>query len=195
MDLELFLERPIEPLPERPSALFVGVLELYKNVDGLARAWRLAAPRLPDAKLRIVGRGSRRALVEELVRELPEQTSFVERLSQADVARALDEATCLVLPSRSEGLGRVLVEAFLRGRPAIAMDVGGIRDVVSDGVNGLLVGSDEALAEALVRVLSDRELAGRLAAAAREGGERWITTPDEFAERLADLVRPYTGAK
>jgi glycosyltransferase involved in cell wall biosynthesis len=195
MDLELFLERPLEPLPERPSALFVGVLELYKNVDGLARAWRLAAPQLPDAKLRIVGRGSRRALVEQLVRELPGQTAYVERLSQAEVARALDEATCLVLPSRSEGLGRVLVEAFLRGRPAIAMDVGGIRDVVSDGVNGLLVGSDEALAEALVRVLSDSELAGQLAAAAREGGERWITTPDEFAERLADLVRPYTGAK
>ena len=47
MDLELFLERPPAPLPEQPAALFVGVLELYKNVDGLARAWRLAAPRVP----------------------------------------------------------------------------------------------------------------------------------------------------
>ena len=47
MDLEPFLERPPEPLPERPAALFVGVLELYKNVDGLAAAWRLAQPRVP----------------------------------------------------------------------------------------------------------------------------------------------------
>jgi len=113
MDLELFLEPPA-PLPERPTALFVGVLELYKNVDGLARAWRIAAPRVPDAQLRIVGRGTQRAVIEQLVRELPEQTTWAERLSQPEVAAALDDATCLVLPSRSEGLGRVLIEAVQR---------------------------------------------------------------------------------
>lgn len=188
MDLELFAERPTEPLPPTPAVLFVGVLELYKNIDGLARAWRLAAPRLPGAQLRIVGRGSRRAVVEELLHDLPAQTAWTERLSQEEVARALDEATCLVLPSRSEGLGRVLIEAFLRERPAVAMGVGGIKDVVSDGINGLLVSTDEELAEALVRVLSDRHLAARLAAGARHAGERWIATPDEFAERLAELV-------
>jgi glycosyltransferase involved in cell wall biosynthesis len=68
------------------------------------------------------------------------------------------------------------------------MGVGGITDVVTDGVDGLLVDSDEALAEALVRVLVDRELAERLAAAARPSGERWLTTPEEFADRLAELV-------
>jgi glycosyltransferase involved in cell wall biosynthesis len=188
MDLELFLDRPPVPLPEQPAALFVGVLELYKNVDGLARAWRLAAPRVPGARLRIVGCGARRDVIEQLVRDLPAQTSYTERLTQTEVARALDEATCLVLPSRSEGLGRVLIEAFLRGRPAVAMGIGGIVDVVTDDVDGLLVGSDEELADALVRVLSDRPLVERLAAAARAAGERWITTPEEFAERLAELV-------
>jgi glycosyltransferase involved in cell wall biosynthesis len=194
MDLELFQERPPAPLPEAPAALFVGVLELYKNVDGLARAWQRAAPRVPGARLRIVGRGTRTEVVEELVRDLPEQTSWNERLSQEEVARALDEATCLVLPSRSEGLGRVLVEAFLRGRPAVAMGVGGIRDVVEDGVTGLLVHSDDELAEKLVAILSDRTLAESLAAAAREAGERWLTTPTEFAERLAELVQATAGA-
>jgi glycosyltransferase involved in cell wall biosynthesis len=188
MDLELFLERPPEPLPEQPAALFVGVLELYKNVDGLARSWRLAAPRVPGASLRLVGRGTQREVVEQLVRDLPGQTSWTERLTQAEVAEALDEATCLVLPSRSEGLGRVLVEAFLRGRPAVAMGVGGITDVVTDGVDGLLVDSDEELADALVRVLQDRALAERLASSARPSGERWLTTPEEFAARLAELV-------
>src|SRR5262245_62261799 len=104
MDLGPFLERPVEPLPERPVALFVGVLELYKNIDGLARVWRLAAPRVPAAKLRIVGRGTQREVVERLVRDLPEQSEWTERLTQEEVVRALDEATCLVLPSRSEGL-------------------------------------------------------------------------------------------
>jgi glycosyltransferase involved in cell wall biosynthesis len=192
MDFEAFTERPPVPLPPAPAALFVGVLELYKNVDGLARAWRLAAPRLPGVQLRIVGRGSRRDVAAELVRDLPAQTSWTERLTPAEVARALDEATCLVLPSRSEGLGRVLIEAFLRARPAVAMGVGGIRDVVEDGINGLLVDSDEELAAALVRVLSERQLAERLAAGAARSAGRWVTTPDAYAERMAELLRPYT---
>jgi glycosyltransferase involved in cell wall biosynthesis len=68
------------------------------------------------------------------------------------------------------------------------MGIGGITDVVEDGVSGLLVQSDEELADALVRLLTDRELAERLAAGSHESGGRWITSPDEFAERLAELV-------
>jgi glycosyltransferase involved in cell wall biosynthesis len=194
MDLEAFSERPPVVLPPTPAALFVGVLELYKNVDGLARAWRLAARRLPGARLRIVGRGSRTEVVRELVRELPAQTTWAERLTQEEVARAMDEATCLVLPSRSEGLGRVLIEAFLRERPVVAMSVGGIRDVVEDGVNGLLVSSDDELAEALVRLLTDRPLAERLGAGARRSAERWLASPADYADRIANLIRPYTEA-
>src|SRR5262249_25126081 len=150
-----------------PAALFVGVLERYKNVDGLARAWRLAAARSPGAHLRLVGRGSLHAVTEELVRDLPAPTTWTGRLPPAAGARAMDEATCLVLPSRSEGLGRVIVEASLRARPVVAMRVGGIRDLVEDGVNGLLVDSDDELADALVRILHDRQLAERLGAGAR----------------------------
>jgi glycosyltransferase involved in cell wall biosynthesis len=195
MDLELFSERAPLPLPAEPAALFVGVLELYKNVDGLARIWRSAARRLPQARLRLVGRGSRSDVARDLVAELPAQTTWTERLAQAEVARAMDEATCLVLPSRSEGLGRVLIESFLRGRPAVAMDVGGIHDVVADGVNGVLAGSEEELTEALVRVLSDRQLAERLAAGARASADRWLASPAEYARRMAELLRPYTDSR
>jgi glycosyltransferase involved in cell wall biosynthesis len=194
MDLELFSERPLVPLPPTPAALFVGVLELYKNIDGLARSWRVAAVRLPGVQLRLVGRGSRRDVVERLVRDLPAQVVWTERLTQLEVAEAIDQATCLVLPSRSEGLGRVLIEAFLRGRPAVAMDVGGIRDVVEDGVNGLLVSSDEELADALVRLLTDRPLAERLAAGARRSADRWLATPADYAARVAAVLSPYTEA-
>jgi glycosyltransferase involved in cell wall biosynthesis len=72
------------------------------------------------------------------------------------------------------------------------MRVGGIRDLVEDGVNGLLVDSDEELADALVRVLGDRQLAERLGAAARHRIDRWLATPEQFADRLAGLVKPYT---
>ena len=88
----------------------------------------------------------------------------------------------------------MLIEAFLRERPVVAMGVGGIRDVVEDGVNGLLVSSDEELAAALVRLLTDRPLAERLGAGAHRSAERWVASPDDYAERMAELVRPYTGA-
>jgi glycosyltransferase involved in cell wall biosynthesis len=190
MDLDPFLDRPPEPLPERPVALFVGVLELYKNVDGLVAAWRLAAPRVPDAELRMVGKGPRARLVADLVGDLPEQASWRLSLTTEQVAGALDEATLLVLPSRSEGMGRVIVEALCRGRPVVASRVGGIRDLVRDGENGILVdpGDTAALADALVRVLSDRPLAERLAAGARPSVDRWLATPEEYAERLRTLV-------
>ena len=189
MDLEPFLEPP-RPLPERPRALFVGVLELYKNVDGLADAWRSAAPRVPEAMLHLVGSGARTSVVERLVADFPEQTRWTNELSTEEVAAALDDSTLLVLPSRSEGLGRVIVEALCRGRPVLAAAVGGIRDIVRDGENGVLVppGDTEALADALVRLLSDRAEAERLAAAARPSVEPWLATPEEYAQRVRLLV-------
>ena len=60
MDLEPFVESPPAPLPETPAALFVGVLERYKAVDVLAEAWRIVAPRVPEATLHLVGRGTLR---------------------------------------------------------------------------------------------------------------------------------------
>src|SRR5439155_20779416 len=192
MDLDPFLGEP-RPLPERPSALFVGVLELYKNVDGLAEAWRIAAPRVPEARLRIVGRGSRAEVVERLVAELPEQATWTASQPTDAVAAAMDEATVLVLPSRSEGMGRVVVEALLRGRPVVGTRVGGIRDLVRDGENGLLVepGDAHALAEALSGVLSNAGLAQRLAASARHSAEAshaWAAENDKPLEQLVSQV-------
>jgi glycosyltransferase involved in cell wall biosynthesis len=195
MDLEPFVERPPTSLPDRPAALFVGVLERYKGVDVLAEAWRLAAPRLPDASLYLVGRGTLREVAEQLVAELPAQTSWREAIPTEEVAHALDAASVLVLPSRSEGLGRVVVEAFCRGRGVVAARVGGIQDLVVEGETGVFVSPDDprALATELTRVLSDRDLAERLGAAAREAVEPWLATPQEYARRVRELVDEVTG--
>ena len=186
MDLEPFLVEP-RPLPETPSALFVGVLEAYKNIDGLAEAWRLAAPRLAGASLRIVGKGSRTDVAEALVRE---GARWDRDLTAAEVARALDEAWVLVLPSRSEGMGRVLVESFCRGRGVVGTRAGSIPNLVEDGVSGLLVpvGDPAALADAVVEVLSDRALAERLAEGAHAAAAPWLQTPEEYARRIRELV-------
>jgi len=190
MDLDPFLATPPVPLPARPVALFVGVLERYKAVDVLARAWRRAAPLVPGARLRIVGRGTMTETAEQLAAELPGSVEWIPRLSSAGVADAIDEATVLVLPSRSEGLGRVVVEAFCRGRGVVGSRVGGIPDLVEDGRNGLLVppGDEAALAQALVRVLADAALAAELGAAGRAGVEPWLASPQEYARRMRSLV-------
>ncbi len=189
-DLELFVRDPVQPLPERPRAIFVGVLERYKNVEGLAAAWRRAAPRVPEATLHVVGRGTQTEVIEQLVRDVPAQTRWDEWLDPTDLVRALDASTVLVLPSPSEGLGRVVVEALLRGRPVVGANTAGIPDVIRDGENGLLVdpGSPDELAAALVRLLSDRDEAARLAASARDSAAPWLVGPEEFAERTRALV-------
>jgi glycosyltransferase involved in cell wall biosynthesis len=189
VDLDRFLGSTV-PLPESPRALFVGVLERYKDVDGLAAAWRLAAPRVPGAVLQIVGAGSREDAVAELVRDLPAQTEWTKALPNEDIPGVLDAATTLVLASRSEGLPRIVLESLCRGRPVVGTRAGGIPDLVRDGENGLLVEarSPAALADALVSVLGDRSLAERLAAAARPSVEPWLATPEEYARRTRELV-------
>jgi glycosyltransferase involved in cell wall biosynthesis len=186
MDLEPFTVPP-KPLPDAPLALFVGVLEQYKNIDGLAAAWRLAAPRVAGS-LRLVGKGPRADVAAALVRE--HGVRWDEELMPAEVAAALDDAWILVLPSRSEGMGRVLVEAFCRGRGVVGTRAGSIPNLVADGVSGLLVepGDPDALADALVRVLSDRVLAERLAVGARAAAAPWLQTPEQYAKRMRELV-------
>ena len=189
-DLSAFTANPVAPLPERPAAVFVGVLEQYKNVDGLAAAWRLVAARVHDATLVVVGRGSRAETIRRLAAEQPGRVEHVAELPPEGVAAALDGATTLVLPSRFEGLGRVVIEAFARGRGVVATSAGGILDLVEDGREGLLVEVDdvEGLASALVRVLSDRSLAERLGAAAHARFPEWNQTAEEWADRMLALV-------
>ena len=187
VDYAPFRERDVVPLPDRPQAVYVGAFEPVKNIEVLARAWRLAAPRVPDAGLLFVGDGSLAELVRGLVAEFPERVEWRGAQPAEEVLRAIDESTLLVLPSKSEGFGRVVVEAFSRARGAI---VSSAVKLVEDGETGLVVGIDDAagLADALVTVLSDRSLAERLGAAALAACDRWVVSPDEFARRMRRLV-------
>jgi glycosyltransferase involved in cell wall biosynthesis len=189
VDAAVFARSEPAPLPDRPVALFVGVLEAYKNIEGLAEAWPLVAARLPEASLHLVGSGTRTDLAEKLVRD--HGARWDPELAADEVAGALDAAWLLVLPSRAEGLGRVLVEAACRGRALVGADRGGIPDVVRHEENGLLVDPDapEEIADALVRILGDRTLAMRFGAAARKTGEEWTVTPEQYAAKVEAVVQ------
>jgi len=97
----------------------------------------------------------------------PEGVSFLGHVAPA--GPVLERAAVVVVPSRGEGFGMVALEAAERGRAVVAARVGGLPEIVADGETGLLVPSEdeEALAQAIVALISDPERVRRLGAAAR----------------------------
>lgn len=165
------------PIPDRVAAgddgtlLFAGRLSPEKGIE----EFLAASEGLPRV---IVGGGPI---------AVPESVGPV-----ADVARYYERAAVVAVPSRREGYGMVAREAMAHGRAVVASDVGGLRDAIDDGVDGLLVPPRNvpALRAALERLLGDPELRSRLGAAARAKAER-----EWSREAMADaLVRAYEEA-
>jgi glycosyltransferase involved in cell wall biosynthesis len=164
------------PAPERgrpgPIVLLPGRLGPAKGQAALLRAAPTVLARFPGARFVLLGHGE--AAERRRLHALAERLGVAPAVEvpgwQADPRPAFRAADVVVLPSRSEGFGRVLVEAGCLGKPVIASRVGGVGEVVLDGETGLLVEPDDssALAAALCRLLGDPDLRGRLGAAARE---------------------------
>jgi glycosyltransferase involved in cell wall biosynthesis len=109
---------------------------LSEEKDVVAAVRAVAA--LPGVRLAIVGDGPERAAVAAAARELArDRVDLVGPV--ADPAPTLAAADVLVLPSRTEGIPAVLIEAGMSGVPVVATDVGGVREVVVPGETGLLV--------------------------------------------------------
>ncbi|HYM83644.1 MAG TPA: glycosyltransferase [Candidatus Dormibacteraeota bacterium] len=155
------------------GSLLVGVvarLEPEKGHPTLLEAWPHVLRQVPDAYLLVVGEGSRREALEEQVRELRigQRVVFTGRRDDVPaVTAALDVA---VLPSYREAQGLTILEAMALSRPVVATNVGGIPEVVQDGVSGLLVPPHDAdaLAGAIVRLLTDHPFADTLAKAGHD---------------------------
>jgi glycosyltransferase involved in cell wall biosynthesis len=189
-DLGVYVASDPAPLPLEHRVVFIGALQPYKNVDGVAAVWRRVVVSAPDALLHVIGDGPQAHLVEALVRDHPTNVEWSRALPAPAVAAALDRAQFLFLPSRREGLGRVIIEALARGRPVVASNTGGIPDLIRAGENGELYDPDdhEAMAAGIVELFRDENRLTRLAAAARASVEPWLWTPDEYASRVRRLV-------
>jgi glycosyltransferase involved in cell wall biosynthesis len=156
-----------------PSARIVGIvgrLEPEKGHLTLLEAWPLVLRRCPDAYLLIVGEGSQREPLETLARELriAHRVVFAGRRDDVPaVTAALDVA---VMPSYREAQGLAVLEAMALSRPVVATAVGGIVEMIDDGVTGLLVSPHETapLAEAIARFLLDHPFADTVARAAHD---------------------------
>jgi glycosyltransferase involved in cell wall biosynthesis len=184
--LAAFSHEPVA-LPEQPLVAFVGALERVKGIDVLLDAWPSVVARVPQARLVVAGQGRLRGEVSRRAGSLP-SVEVAGALDAAGVAALLDRSWVLAAPSRSEGFGRVALEAATRARAVVASAVGGLADVVRDGESGVLVpvGDGAALAAALAGLLSDRDQAARMGRAGREAS---LADPaldyDAGVERLA----------
>lgn len=166
-----------------------GLLELIEATDRLAR-------RTPRLRVLLVGTTSSgsaqyaqqmRQRIEDL--QLASRVRLIEDHDHDQIATVMHASDVYVQPSHVEGLGMAVLEAMACGVPVVACDTDGLREIVEQEVSGLLVrvGDPAALAEAIVRLLRDRALRGRLVAGglARARG-RGV---DRMVARMASLYR------
>lgn len=170
-------QEPCCTLPEEyglePGSQLVGVvarLEPEKGHPTLLEAWPEVLRSCPHSYLLIVGEGSRREALEAQVRDLriAHRVVFTGRRDDIPaVTAALDVA---VLPSYREAQGLTILEAMALSRPVVASDVGGIPEMITDGVTGLLVPPHDAtaLASAIIRLLRDHPYADTLGRAGHD---------------------------
>lgn len=171
LGIDLSRYRPGPPAHERRGVLFTGRLVEKKDPEFLLRAWRLVPDEVRAQGLTIIGDGPLRPMVEAAARDLPE-VRVLGAQPRHVVHDMMAQARVFAFPSRraesgdAEGLGIVNMEAQAVGTPIVAVDVGSIREAVSDGESGLILpeGDVGAYAAALARVLADDDLALRLSA-------------------------------
>ena len=186
------LDAPDVPAPwaaagdARPVVGFVGRIEPRKGPLDLVLAAPAIRAACPDARVVVCGDdpyGSDPGYLAQVrAGDDVEHFGWIE-----DAAGAMRHLDVLVAPSREEPFGTVLSEAMAAGVPVVATDVDGLPEVVTHGVDGMLVtpGDVDALAAAVVEVLSRREAMGT---AAREAARRFDA--DGYADRVAALIAP-----
>jgi glycosyltransferase involved in cell wall biosynthesis len=169
-----------------PVVGYVGRIEPRKGVLDLVRAAPAVRAAVPGVRIVLVG-GDTYDADPEYARLVAASTEVEHHAWVEGAAGLMANLDVLVLPSYAEPFGTVLAEAMAAGTPVVATTVGGLPEVVADGVDGVLVppGRPDALAAGIVRALADRdELGPRAAVSARR------FDADAYARRVESLIAP-----
>ncbi|WP_375493140.1 glycosyltransferase family 4 protein [uncultured Jatrophihabitans sp.] len=195
VDLDLFFGTP---QPARPRfVLAAGRLVPNKGFDLLVDAWERLPDDLADVRLVIAGEGWAHDALRRRIDASPAagRIELVGPLPHAELAQRMRASTAFVLPSRAEALGLVVLEAMAAGTPVVAAAVGGVPEIVQDGVTGMLFRPDDAgdLATALTRLFADEPAARQRADVAREqvAGLGW----DACVAGYLDAYASATGSR
>lgn len=157
--------------PEAGLVVTLGRLVPQKGYDLLIEAFARVVSRVPTARLVIWGDGPEEGLLREVIKTYGLEGSVELAGETREPARAISRGAVFVLSSRIEGFPNVLVEAMALGRPVVSVDCTfGPAEIIRDGIDGRLVPADDlqALADAIVELLEDREAAELLGQRARE---------------------------
>ncbi len=153
-----------------------------------------AAPEIfkvyPDAVILMIGEGELRRHLEGLAEELEIKSRIIFMGFRSDIPSLLKTMDIFVYPSHLEGLGTSLLDAMAAGVPIVATSAGGIPEVVSDGINGILVPprNPQDLAKAVLTILQNNDLAKKLTQAGRETVEKRFTV-ERMVEGTLEVYR------
>lgn len=174
---------PVDVVPvktDHPVVVFVGRMKRAKRPGDVVEAFRTVREKVGDAELWMVGDGYLRRRLESEVGSGVRFFGHVDSETRDELVR---RAWVIAVPGVREGWGQVVTDANALGTPAVGYDVPGLRDSIRDGFNGLLVESGpDALADGMMRVLSDDGLREDLSRNAIEWAKRfsWDKTAEEF---------------
>jgi len=180
------IPNPVSFYPDTSSSLHnnkvivVGSHSFNKGYDMLLNAWKLIVKQNPDWELHIYGKLDRDTVFVKMANKLKLSASVFFHQPQQDIVSCYLDASLLVLSSRTEGFGMVLIEAMACGLPCISFDCpSGPGDIISHGEDGLLVpkGDREALAEALLLLMNNKALRHKMGKKAKENIKRFLPEP------------------
>jgi glycosyltransferase involved in cell wall biosynthesis len=168
---------------------------MYSRVKG--HAWLIEAAHIvcrsvPSAKFVLIGDGAERPKLEQQVRQAGLEESFLFLGHRPDVPELLACCDLSVLPSEAEAMPNSVLESMAAGLPVVAARVGGTPEIIVDGVDGLLVPTQDpqALAQAMLRILQDADFARRLSRA----GQVKMQTHFGFDRLIAQLEQLYSNS-
>ena len=173
VDLEQFRPTPIPPA-DPPTIVMVANLKQYKGQERFLHAFELVLRQIPVARALLIGDGPDRARLEQLAHSLgiERRVTFVGLVLDPRPYIAQSHVACLT--SSHEGFPNVLLEAMAMQRPVVATRVGGVPELVREGVDGLLTSlAPDEIASAIVTMLRDVSLRARMGAEARLRAENF----------------------
>lgn len=187
-DIDIFKNE--DTILNKPIIVFVGWLYRIKGVQFLIEAFNRVQQKYPESFLKIIGDGP---YVENLkavtAGKQVKNVLFLGWQDQEKIKDILRECRCLVLPSLSEGLGRVIIEAAMLKKPCIGSNVGGIPDIIKDEETGFLFepGNIEQLTEKLDILLKNSEKAKIMGEKGRELAEKIFST-DRYFQNYFNMI-------
>ena len=154
--------------------LHIGRFNEQKNHKGLLEAFAQIVKTFPDCCLQLIGDGDLEEETRNHVKDLGLQEKVLFLGNQTNVYPFLQEADLFLLPSKFEGMPMTIIEAMGTGIPIVASAVGGVPDMLEDGVSGILVPCDpDAVAQAVLQLLEQKDLREKLGTHALENSRRF----------------------